>query len=520
MPVARPYVVIHVASLLPGDQKIVITNTSRSATQTLNLNPFSVILGPRVILEGTTNDQYTVAVFGLNSPDPAHPSRPLTPAVVPYDPGTGNLLLTALPGTFDPTRLEIEHRNAVVPPDQQVAVNGVKRIVIFNNTQGSGTVILDVDAGIVGQVVDGGLVFGVDGGFSDSYTVTETYEDGHDDEVRLPTFRIHVTNSSTGQSTTIVGQSPPREEPLYVDLSGGIGPPTLLSTPDRFVGLDPHTPLTLEFSRPLDPATVAAHAAVFQVDGPQAGMQVAGVWTSLSGGRIFAFTPNAPLRMGARLSVTLNGVTDVSGKLLASTTVQVTTFKPTRLSSTCIEQLGAAPCVPGSAAPGLAPLPVKDVGILRQRGADDNIHTRVEAITSNQLGFKLHSIDVTDPTHPEELGHTAGGSFKRRLALAPNLTLAGHNFSVVYDVQISCLSSRRCRAGPRVERWWSAGAMASRSTRLKWRQAPATGSNTKGDSARRLSVASCRTSGWSPSRRNRSRSPSSSRCSRTSARSG
>ena len=81
--IGRPYVAILVPSLLPGDEKIVIRNRSRSTTQTLNLNVFARVVGPRVILEGSINDEYAIDVFGQNSPDPAHPSRLVVPELTP-----------------------------------------------------------------------------------------------------------------------------------------------------------------------------------------------------------------------------------------------------------------------------------------------------------------------------------------------------------------------------------------------------------------------------------------------------
>ena len=204
---------------------------------------------------------------------------------------------------------------------------------------------------------------------------------------------------------------------------------------------------------------------------------MSGVWTSSRGGLTFSFTPNTPLRMGARVSVSLNGVTDLAGTLLQSTTVPVTTFTPTRLSSTCLEQLGTV-CQAGAG--GLsAPLPVKDVAFLRQHGDDNAIHTRVVAITSNQAGFKLHSIDVTNPTQPQELGHAAGGSFKRAAGSGPQPDEARQVLDYVQDVQLVPQLTHRWDVGRRVPRDdHRVAEPASLSIRKRSRRAAAFGRST------------------------------------------
>src|SRR5204862_3928343 len=84
---------------------------------------------------------------------------------------------------------------------------------------------------------------------------------------------------------------------------------------------------------------------------------------------------------------------------------------------------------------GGGPLPLKDVGFLRQPGPGGEIATYAVAETANSLGFKVHTIDVTDPRTPLEKGHDAGGSYKRRMALIPDIK-ASANINVKYDVQL------------------------------------------------------------------------------------
>ena len=64
----------------------------------------------------------------------------------------------------------------------------------------------------------------------------------------------------------------------------------------------------------------------------------------------------------------------------------VTTYRPRKISTGILNE-----------PPTGQPLPLKDVSFVRQPGPGGKEAVTVVAATANQLGFKVHAIDVTDP---------------------------------------------------------------------------------------------------------------------------
>ena len=401
----RSFVGATVTGLLPGDTRIVVRNETRNVTESAPYNGVSGVTTVHLLIEGTASDDYSVEIRG------AAP-RTAVPAVTAYPFGAGHLVAHGIFGSIDPTLAEIQAINATLPPEKKIKENGVRWVALRNLTETAqralvhlpplDLTILDTDAGVIGTVVGGAFEFPFDGKLTDTYEVRVYYNNGQEEAVTVPNFHISVTDPRTNEVVRRVsGQTPAKGKPIQIDLGApGTGPASLAFTASALTRIDPTLPIALEFSSALDSASVTASMAVYD----DLGNRVAGQWVLTNGGRTAVFNAGAALQLDAKYHIVLSGVRDAAGRHLAATTLPFTTFKPTQLSRLTLDTEGVA-------------IPVKDLGFIRQVATPKD-RWLVVAVSGNQQGNKLHTIDVTDPVAPIELGHAAGGSYKRRVALA------------------------------------------------------------------------------------------------------
>ncbi|MEQ1868665.1 MAG: papain-like cysteine protease family protein [Vicinamibacterales bacterium] len=408
------------------DRQITIRNVSGTGVFTSGLSGSPTDI--EALIEGTPSDTYVVEITGATGP------RPAAFGVSPYSYGGGNLLLRAVPGTIDPTLAQIVAFNATVPLDQRLKESGAVTSVVLqidtqvNTPTGPATVsraLVIADPGDTSHLVGGSFYFPFEGSLDDTYTLHVLYADGKTVDLKIPMLRINMTNPTTGAVVRRVSAAvPPRDEPLLLDLAPPTGPTEVTTAPRSLQDVDPRLPLTLTFSRALDTTTANTNLVVFTTDSAGALVQVPGTWRFSQGNRVARFVPAGALLLNKTYRVALSGVTDLAGQPLGGSSVVVTTFRPRPIGTAVLHE----PPVGGI-------VPLQDVSFLRQPGPGGKLATRVIAASSNRDGFKVHTIDVTDPHTPTETGHTAGGSYKRRLTLLPGVT-APTTIDIRYDVQL------------------------------------------------------------------------------------
>ena len=418
----RPVVHVHVghANLSVDDRKIVIRNVTRnlSWSSALTGSPFVPVLNVDVTLEGTTDDTYKAEVTDVNGV-----TRDVAVLLAAYSIGTGNLLLRALPGTIDPTKAEIDAANAlIVPPAQPIVGSGVTSVVLTRSgPSGTHTEPLMTN-GTSSVIVGGGFTVAMDGSFEeDEFSLRIVYEDGKQELLNFPRFRVTVRQTTTGNvTTTITGQVPPLDETLVLNVySPGSVTPTL-ETPDaELIDVDPTKPLRLVFSAPIS----RDQQHLFALWDTSTNTKVTGKLIFSHRDQVLTFVPDSPLKLGGTYQFSLIGMTDLLGQPLSTQTIPVTTFTPQTLS-TYTEQ-GA-----------LGALPFLD-GVVRQKPIPTGgTRSWLIAGSGNTDGFKIHVIDVTNPTIPQETGHTGGGRI-RRLAFLPDVNFAVNGQSFGCSTHIS-----------------------------------------------------------------------------------
>jgi hypothetical protein len=416
-------VLVAAAELSANDREITIRNTTRGGSFSSGLvpTPARPLMDVNAILDGTSTDAFVAEVT-----DASGLKRAANVGVLPYAIGEGNLLLKVVTGAIDPTRADIDAYNARVPADQHLNVNGaVVQVVLQIDTATSSRAIVLADATDASRLVGGALTYAVEASLDDRFVLHVGYANGNVADVTIPMFRVTVTNPTTGAiARRVAAPVPPREEPLFLDLTPPSGPTQVISPPGGLTEVDPRTPITVTFSRGLNRASVDANMLVFTVDSHGVLTQIAGTWKLSQGNHVASFIPDGGLRLNETYQIALSGVTDLSGAPIAGTHLTVTTYRPRRIQTSALLE-----------PPTGTPIPLKDLALVRQPGSDGTLSTRVVAASANKDGFKLHTIDVTDPHTPIETGHTSGGSYKRRVQLLPGIT-APSGIDVRYDVQL------------------------------------------------------------------------------------
>ena len=421
--VQRKYVrvAIPAAQLQPADTEVVVENVTKKTRWASGLHSE---LRPRfdfaAILEGEVGD--TIRVLASQGTGATATQRDLTFSRFDYPVGNGNLLVKAVPGAFDPTLAEIEQANTGFPADQQIPLLGVASITLHEwvvNADRTGqevrtTRLFDRRTGI-GRLDTGALIAAVEGEFTNVFKVVIAYEEPNGNmpkviQETLPNFRIQVRDPASGALRTETrGQVPPRDEPLAID-TGALGEEGELETdPNAFVNIDPRTPITLTFSEPLDPATVAQFLRLLD----SRGLVVAGEWVLSNGNKTITFVPAGGIGLDQTYRIMLGGVRTGLGQRLRTTSVQVRTFQPRRLATLPVED-GAA---------NSRAVAVGDLALLKQQTETGAARHVIVAGTENREGYKLHTVDVTQPTAPSLLGRAAGGFFLRRMTVMQDVAI-------------------------------------------------------------------------------------------------
>ena len=319
--------------------------------------------------------------------------RSLTFSVAPSPYGPGNLVLRALEGTFDPR-----------PPRGVVDLNG-----------------MEVPES---AIVNGGIAWAFDGSFSDRYILTVAYPGSNSVVVKIPSFQIVVTNPQTGKIIkTIVGQSPPRDQPLSLGvISDDFASPFVIAGPSRINSFDPAGLISFTFSEPMNADSVKSN--LFVEDDQHAFVQ--GEVRISAGNRVATFVPLRPLKLGATYAVTLKGndelgqllvpnrtlvgvqgMTDPSGNRLPTTRLTIKVFAPRR-------------------AGGLATAaPVNDV-VFEHKRVNNAFKTFVFAATNSGAEDKVVGIDMSDVANPAKVGGNGDQApARKRIALVPGVSVGG-----------------------------------------------------------------------------------------------
>lgn len=315
----------------------------------------------------------------------------------PY--GSGNYLLKVQPGTIDPSASE-------VPP----GTPGKTRTLVRLTSSGGLNLVVSDD-----KIVAGGAMFAFDAEPTDEFRLTIEYTDGTHETVRIPSFRLTVTNPQTGRVIkTIIAPAPPRDEPLELSpISDDVRPPRVISGPTRQNSFDPAGVIEFRFSEPMNAASIA-NVSNFVVRDAQ-GRVVGGEFRVSDFNRRITFVPAAPLKLGQEYSVTLKGndalgdllepggggMTDRSGNALPTLRLTLKTFTP-RLMGT----VGSAFAFKD---PVVRAKTVEGPGGPQRR-------TYVVATTAGTGDEeKVVAIDVTDPAMPQKRGGSSAKAPSRQL---------------------------------------------------------------------------------------------------------
>jgi PKD repeat protein len=336
----------------------------------------------------------------------------------------GNLRLRALPGTIDPTRAMIDAWNAAHPDKPPIAGPAVVALSILDQSVPGGREV-GIPLSVLEARGDGSLDYAFDADRTDQLFFSVRYEDGKVETIRLPSFRVVVTNRQIGRVIRIVdAPAPPRGLPMNLGFTTGQRPATVITSgPSSFSGVDPASGLTFSFSDRLDGASVSAKTVVVER------LSQTGQWVGVTGqvslsgdGRSVTFRADGGLPLGETFRLRLNGVTDTAGQaVLAPPELRFDTFRPRKLCPA-----GAGSCLASITVPDPTtgrPVPMRDV---EPYTVDESgqIRRRLVALSSSDTGFKVFNIDVTDPGAPIVGGKTGGGRGKKRVAVVGPVTFA------------------------------------------------------------------------------------------------
>ena len=425
---SRSFVAVSIPNLVGDYRSIVVENlqTHKQLAEALTRRVINGQPAPvnvplvKLLVEGTMTDPYDIYAVTTQGV-----KVPLTSSVAPYDAGGGNILFTAMRGTIDPTPDEIDAYNATLAPGEpgvdrqggttQAVLEIYHRDPVTNAVTAAGTfTLLDVDAGI-NKTADGGFQVTFDENVTSSYYLRVKHLNGFTDRTKLPEFRVTVVNHKTKATVRqLLGPVPAKNDTTVINVYGaGSATPTLQTSLSAFVDVDPSAPLQLHFSAPIE-RTSALHSVTLTVGGTTTkldGRIVIGndVFDGIDS--MVTFIPKEPLPLGGVFRLSLVGVLDLLGRPLSPRSVLVTTYTPTVIgtySETNIDGL---------------PIPFDDVQVIHDTGPGGTARTSLVATSSNDNGFKLHMIDVSDPPNPVERGQAGGGHRTRRIAVQSGASL-------------------------------------------------------------------------------------------------
>jgi hypothetical protein len=400
-------VVLGIEALTLFPSEITVRNLTHPERDPENAPTPGDALQMTVGVTGGFNDRYSV-----HADDPTIGGCcPARFAVHPSAVGEGDLVASALPGTIDPTRAEIEAFNAAHPNDPPLTGPGRTKVEVVSKN-GSLSVVSSVEVPAA-QITNGGFKFAFDGDVSLRFSVKVSYEDGSTNTFEVPMFRVTVSNPDTGEVIkSIVLPSPPADQPLNLGrLTNDKVPPQLTNDLTGLSSFDPASDLlTFTFSEPLDADSVKNNALIIDAEGHT----VHGTFRLSAGNTVLTFVPDDTLALGVTYTVIFRNVTDRGGNQLppSSRILEVNTTAP-RL-------VGSLETVPG-------PAGIRDLR-LRTSDVPGEPSVLLLATTDSKLGNSLIAINVGDPARPAQVGKAQAGFFKREMTLAPNvsdLTLAG-----------------------------------------------------------------------------------------------
>jgi PKD repeat protein/methionine-rich copper-binding protein CopC len=343
--------------------------------------------------------------------------------------GTGNLLARAAVGAIDPTPSQVADYNAKPPCgqlDQPPACrttaafpldHGVTEVYLADRTSGENasnrcrfTTCWTIP---LASIINGGFAFAFNGDINHRFGVIVYRENGESEEIDISVFRITVRNPQTGRIIrTITGQAPPRHEPIDLGLiTDDTTAPKVTMAPQSLQRFDPSSPLSFTFSEGINYDSLLDGAYVERIiNGSRT--RISGKWIVSDQNRVATFIPDAPLQIAAEYKVTFRGADLGTGaifdfghnKLAQTVEFTVNTFKPR-----AIARLDARsdPARPFEA--------VKDVSVIRDRDATNALRTRLVAVTDTDNGYKLLTIDASDPRAPQETGHAFDGRRQMRV---------------------------------------------------------------------------------------------------------
>ncbi|MFZ4858363.1 MAG: PKD domain-containing protein [Desulfuromonadaceae bacterium] len=406
--VGRVTVRVLVDSVSIALREFEITNLKSAVVDTFPIKTSALELP----MEGAAADTFIVTVYDANG---ATRNPAFTVAPSPY--GPGNLLFKALDSTIDPTAdMILAYNTTVPPPANPLDINSaVTELKLLDFETGAEIIIP------LAEVKAGGVRFAFQGDNSHKFVLDVKYKDGKHDYQTMPGFRITVTNRQTGKVlTSVTAQSPLKDEPVNLPpISDDHQPPQLIAGPPRLDEVDPRGVLSFTFSEPMDPASLKSGFVVKD----SKGNKVQGTVLVSNGNRAITFVPTAPFKMGEEYTLTIVGddslgtmlgggappMKDVSGNFISTMRFLMKTFAPQVRGSLVIGNDGR-------------PLePLRDVDFLKKKVAG-KVQTTVFALADGKDGYRLLTIDATDPEKPEEIGHSIGGYYKRKLKLMTGIT--------------------------------------------------------------------------------------------------
>ncbi len=321
-------------------------------------------------------------------------------------PTQGNLVARALPATIDPdTDVFLERFDGN-------SGQMVERLPIPDEARR-----------LEGGQLYGGFVFRFVGDpAANAFRVVVQYRDGRSpDSIAIPRVALTISNPVTGQVIrTFNVLVPPQDEPFNLgSISGDTTPPILTGAPTLLDTFDPSGQLSFSFSEGLNRDS-ALSGVVLRSD---KGAVVTGQVRLTNANRTLTFVPDAPLALGTRYTVTLQGLTDGSGNLFKTATFDLSTFSPSepRPIFTANGALQALKHV----------TLVRDTVAGRPRTLAFGVAAGLlSAGDSNQLVI----IDITDPATPQLLSATPSADVQR--------------VTVVQGVQLTTFGVNPCSGQP------------------------------------------------------------------------
>ncbi|MGE3957097.1 MAG: Ig-like domain-containing protein [Vicinamibacterales bacterium] len=387
----------------------VVVNVTRNITKSFNVPLFTFT----VTAPGSLGD--TVELTAVPSAISKGVPHVITKGVSkqPSTPGIGNLVVRAQPGTIDPTRAEATAAGqtggaarTVCPQGQTEPDPNAPCGVTLTSASGRVAMIIpDV------SITQGGFAVAFEGDDTDVYTLTINYDTRPPFSVELPRFTLNIISQLTGAIVrTILGQAPPKDEPLSLsDLIGRItddlSAPYLLNGPSIVSDLASGGFISFTFSEAMDADSLKQNVVVTD----SLGNEVEGEIRVSNDNRTVTFVPSVTdptsglaeggLQLGQSYLLTIKGALQTVGQAIAGAcqsvcdaagnafqgvvSLPITTFGPRLLQH-----------FPSSE-------PFKDVQMLKRTVTDAQGNEKDQTTLFVTAGIQhLVTFDVTDVSKP------------------------------------------------------------------------------------------------------------------------